>query len=83
MSVTDYGFTWGPLAVERATIMPSGAHVVTVTSSAGKSLDIYVSPAGRSVRVFDRGSELTRCHATPLAPGAICSECGTYDPEVR
>lgn len=77
---TDYGFTWGPLTVERTAIMPQGAHVITVRSAAGKTIDIYVSPAGRSIRVFDGARELARCH-TSLAPGYLCPECGTYNAE--
>lgn len=78
---TDYGFTWGPLTVERTATMPSGSHVITVTSVAGKKVDIYVSPGGRSVRVFNGAQELTACHTSPLAPGRLCPECGTYNPE--
>jgi len=52
--VTDeYGFTWGPVTVQRTAVMPQGHHVLTVNG-----LDIYVSPTGRSVRVFRDGKEL-------------------------
>jgi hypothetical protein len=32
--------------------------VVTITTTAGQHLDIYVSPTGRSVRVFRKGKEM-------------------------
>lgn len=78
---TDYGFTWGPLTVERTAIMPSGGHVITVTTSTSKQVDIYVSPGGRSLRVFNGAQELKTCHTTPLAAGTYCASCGTYNAE--
>ena len=55
--VTPYGFTWGPVRVERiANFKPRKdreAYVVGVND-----LEIYVSKTGRSVRVFRGGREL-------------------------
>jgi hypothetical protein len=58
---TSQGFTWGPMEVVPA----AGFHrrdgiyrVVTITTTAGRQLDIYVSPTGRSVRVFRKGKEM-------------------------
>lgn len=55
------GFTWGPMEVYPA----AGFHrrdgitrVVTLETTAGVKLDLYVSPTGRSVRVFKKGKEL-------------------------
>lgn len=53
MAANQYGFTWGPVKVQRTAVMPQGHHVLTVNG-----LDIYVSPTGRSVRVFRDGKEL-------------------------
>ena len=55
------GFIWGPMEV-----IPSAAfvrregifRVVQLTTVAGQALDIYVSPTGRSVRVFKKGKEM-------------------------
>ena len=59
--ISEYGFTWGPMTVTRlATI---GAHGLERRALGIKTerhkLDIYVSPAGHSVRVFRDGKELT------------------------
>jgi hypothetical protein len=57
-----YGFRWGPLVVQRAAILPSRngeTHVVRITTATGKSINVYVSPTGRSVRVFSNGKEWT------------------------
>lgn len=55
-----YGFTWGPAKVERACELPGERRVITVTTD-HRTLDIYVSRTGRSVRVFEHGrGELKR-----------------------
>lgn len=58
-----YGFRWGPLVVQRAAEVnrqDNGPHrVLRLVSDGGPALDIYVSPTGRSVRVFQDGVELT------------------------
>ncbi len=57
---TDYGFAWGPATVERvATIERAGkVYRVLQISSGGHLLNIYISPQGRSLRVFKDGREL-------------------------
>lgn len=59
-----YGFRWGPLIVQRTASLHRGKQgewrVLTLKTDAGRTLDVYVSPTGRSVRVFDRGEELRR-----------------------
>ncbi len=56
MSEHDYGFYWCGLGVTRCAEI-NGRHVLRVGTDS-KSLDIYVSPTGRSVRVFSGGREL-------------------------
>lgn len=51
---TQHGWTWGPVDIQ-LTSRFKGYYVLTVNG-----LDIYVSPAGKSVRVFRPGvGELT------------------------
>lgn len=58
-----YGFRWGPLVVQRGAEFErqdNGPHrVLRLIPDSGPRLDIYVSPTGRSVRVFRDGKELT------------------------
>lgn len=49
---TPYGFKFGSVTVERATSMSDGTTVLILTPDAGKRLEIYISPTGRSMRVF-------------------------------
>lgn len=54
-----YGFAWGPMEVRRAT-EHNGYVALDIITDAGKCITVYVSPTGRSVRVFDReGGEWT------------------------
>lgn len=65
---TRYGFKWGPVAVERMAEFPRSngqAKVIGIYRVDGphradmfQMLEIYVSPRGRSVRVFRGGKEL-------------------------
>lgn len=58
--LTDYGFIWEGIEVERTTTigLPQGdTRVLTVKVNKTK-LTIYVSPTGRSIRVFKNGKEL-------------------------
>jgi hypothetical protein len=59
---TQYGFIWGPLEVTRMAHFRMGekseAYCVRVRTEAGKSIDVYVSRTGRSLRVFRDGEEL-------------------------
>jgi len=51
-----FGFRWGPLDVIR--IMEfQGSRCLEVSSDSG-SVDVYVSKAGRSIRVFKDGKEM-------------------------
>ena len=60
-----YGFSWGPIDVERMASFPRDGgecRVIGVYTGAGdqrkRRLEIYVSPTGRSVRVWRDGVEL-------------------------
>jgi len=53
---TSFGFRWRGVEVERLAVVRESA---VLGIKAGKSkLEIYVSPTGRSVRVFKNGKEL-------------------------
>jgi len=58
---TDYGFQWGPATVERASLIrrQGGMYRVLQITAGGHLLNIYISPTGRSLRVFKDGKELT------------------------
>ncbi len=58
---TDYGFTFGAAEVTRMTSI-DGNVCIRVETSAGKHIDVYVSPTGRSLRVFS-GGEWKRCES--------------------
>lgn len=54
---TRFGFIWGHTVVERVCVLPSGGAVVYVTGGKAKSaVEVYVSPTGKSVRVFRSAS---------------------------
>lgn len=62
---TAYGFRWGPVEVERMASVPrSGGEcrIIGVYTGEGRKrnrrLEIYVSPAGNSIRVWRDGKEL-------------------------
>lgn len=51
-----FGFGWGPAEITRcASIKRSNGlyRIVNVSTEAGASLNVYISPTGRSLRVFD------------------------------
>jgi hypothetical protein len=56
--VTDgpYGFAWGPMEVRRVAEV-SGSVALDITTDTGKRVTVYVSPTGRSLRVFGDGGE--------------------------
>lgn len=61
--LTQYGFTWGPMEVTRITSFSRGknrgtSRILELNTDAGRKLQIYVSPTGRSVRVWRDGEEL-------------------------
>jgi len=53
--VTKFGFTWGPIRVTRVSHVEGRGYVVSITAD-GTELEVYISPKGRSVRVFDKVS---------------------------
>lgn len=59
---TQYGFTWGPMEVSRRSSMTrragEGLSRALGVKTPYHDLDVYVSPTGRSVRVFRDGKEL-------------------------
>jgi hypothetical protein len=63
-ALSEFGFTWGPAEVERtATFERRRGKTwrvlrVYVRDHPSQELEIYISPTGRSVRVFRRGKEL-------------------------
>lgn len=55
---TAFGFRWGCLVVSRCARNGHG-YILQVQTDVGKSIEIYVSRAGRSIRVLDsKGKEL-------------------------
>lgn len=56
-----YGFDWGPASVERATIIerPNGPYRVLTVRTPFQEFQLYISPTGRSVRIFRGGQELS------------------------
>jgi hypothetical protein len=55
---TQFGFEWDNVAVERLA-EAKGAHILRIACGANK-IEVYVSPTGRTIRVFDRhGRELS------------------------
>lgn len=61
-SQTQYGFQWGPADVSRSTAFEhrpgEGLSRSLRVSTPYADLNIYISPTGRSVRVFRAGKEL-------------------------
>lgn len=55
-SETQYGFTWGPAEVTRMATFRE-TRVLGIRTGRHK-VAVYVSPTGRSVRVFKDGKEL-------------------------
>lgn len=55
-----YGFAWGPALIERYWSDDKGRVVLGIKTDAGREVTVYVSPTGRSVRVYDKDKgELT------------------------
>ncbi|VAZ77508.1 hypothetical protein LAUMK4_05870 [Mycobacterium persicum] len=52
-----YGFIWGPMNVTRVA-EHRGYVALDITTATGKSITVYVSPTGRSLRVFADGGEM-------------------------
>jgi len=55
--ITEYGFRWGPMEVERLSEIRGRGYMLGIKAQ-GARLEIYVSPTGRSVRVYRGGEEL-------------------------
>ncbi|HET7407350.1 MAG TPA: hypothetical protein VFJ21_09500 [Mycobacteriales bacterium] len=55
-TLTDYGFTWGPIEVSRI-FEHKGQRVLQVVTD-HRRVEVYVSPQGRSVRVYIDGEEV-------------------------
>lgn len=58
--MSDCGFEWGPLVVERTMQIErktGTSRVLHLTTPFGR-YEVYVSPTGRSVRFFHDGKEL-------------------------
>lgn len=58
IELTQFGFKFGPGEYIRMAELGDGSTCVRVQPDAGKPVEIYVSPKGRSVRVFRDGKEL-------------------------
>lgn len=58
---TTFGFTWGPVEVSRAAAIErnNGTYRVLHVATPAHTVAIYVSPTGRSVRVFRDHKEMT------------------------
>lgn len=61
-SFTPFGFTWGPIEVNRcATLERGDSRTRVVQVKAGnRTLDVYISETGRSIRIFEDHKEWTR-----------------------
>lgn len=70
--ITDsgFGFAWGPLGVERRTTTPDGGVVLGLVTDAGVDVDVYVSPAGRSVRIVTKDERVRLLGPTAGVGGA-------------
>lgn len=51
--LTEYGFTWGAAEVTRLFEI-DGRVSFQVTTEAGRRIEIYVSPKGQRIRVFNK-----------------------------
>lgn len=49
--MTDYGFRWGPLEVERATSHPKFGVFLTLRTDMGREVTVRVSPTGRVMKI--------------------------------
>lgn len=60
MTSTEYGLQWGPVTVQRAATFErsNGTYRVLEISTSARRVSVYISPTGRSVRVFRDGQEL-------------------------
>lgn len=57
----QYGFRWGPVVVQRTASYDRGSgecRILRVIPDVGPPIELYISPTGRSVRVFRDHVEL-------------------------
>lgn len=65
---TEFGFRWGPADVTRCCTLPGDRRVIQI-KTAYRTIDVYVSATGRSVRVFEHGNgELVAAFSTTQPP---------------
>ncbi len=60
--MSDYGFAWGPVTVERIAAIERhnrGVYRILRVASDYTALEIHISPAGKTLRVFKNGEELS------------------------
>jgi hypothetical protein len=58
MTDTDFGFRWEQVTVTRISALPDGYKCLRVEGAPGAYVDVYVTPKGKRVRVFRKGTEL-------------------------
>lgn len=82
---TQYGFRWGPFEVQRtisAERRPGrgSTRVISIVTDAGHLLEAYISPTGRSVRVWYDHVELKRPEVDDrvkcMPAKWFCEKCG-------
>lgn len=56
LTLNEYGFTWGPLRVER-TMSLKGSVVIRIFAG-DNELEVYASPTGRSLRAWKNHKEM-------------------------
>lgn len=62
--VNDFGFRWGQVLVERLASIhrrKDDAHswkIIRITPDTGKTVEVYISPTGRSIRIYKGHKEM-------------------------
>ncbi len=69
--LTDYGFRWGPILVERLIHVEGKGYSLEVRTDAGQLVQIGVSEHGRKVRVFGPLKIERGPRPSPDAPAAV------------
>jgi hypothetical protein len=59
LTIGPNGFAWGPMSVTRV-MSVNGYVALDIDTDTGNRVTVYVSPTGRSVRVFGAGGEWKR-----------------------
>jgi hypothetical protein len=74
--IPHQGFYWGPMTVTRFAEL-STSYVLKVHTDARIEIDIYVSKAGRNIRVYGRSPHKKRGEWTPCnISHKACPTCG-------